>query len=63
VGVDRGSCVVLDSVFVVVDRGPCVVLEQWLCCSGSRSMLGTRAVAVWKLISVRAWDFSVAALF
>jgi hypothetical protein len=60
--VDPGSCVVLTSGFVVIDRGPCVVLDQWLsgilrgpyvvlehwlCSSGSWSVRGCRAVAVW----------------
>jgi hypothetical protein len=31
---------------VVVDRGPCVVHNQYLCGNGSRSVRGTRAVAV-----------------
>jgi hypothetical protein len=32
---------------VIVNRVPFVVLEQWLCVSESRSVVGTRAVAVW----------------
>jgi hypothetical protein len=35
-----------------------VGLDQWLCGSGSRSVLGTRAVAVWWWIAVRVWYWS-----